>query len=505
MPCSKPSSSGDSDFGLGWNMNGKRRWQAGTAFSGDALAEELDRGERILAESSGKITPGVRSNLQTRLNRLKGVIDLFDSDVNDKVQKLLDEFAVNSDGEKSWELTRRACAWLRSPLPSGVHRRALMKAVRAAPRPSEEYQPSASVAFANDTASEDSRSRVETFRRRFRRFETPASPSSPSYDATTRAAALADSASADGAFAETFDAALRLDPHQAISATAPKPILHRLEPEPRVRVPKVIVLNEATGQPLASGSVLRFETMDEEATLVLQIDPDQPRETRFEVRYRIRSSESFAIPRAELEWRAAKSIAAGEPLPISIPSERDQPLPFKIRPLDWNAPDERVTLEIEIAPKRTTDAIKGMDRIISFPLELPRENRVRLVASSFRDDGCTGEAVSDEGSLPGGLWLRTFNRRATAFQFELSNDAGKACKTQLWLIKLAQSSSHVRRLLAGSRDRSIQRDAFDDAGSRRTHLSQTSRRRIAFNGARQAHTPRRPSPHPTRLPPSTGP
>ncbi|MEL6106327.1 MAG: hypothetical protein AAFU85_09835, partial [Planctomycetota bacterium] len=408
----------------------------GVALTDNKLLTELDRSERTLAESSGLMTPGIQSNLETRLTSLRRSLQLFDADVDNRVNDLLKEFAPRR-AEQSWELTRRADAWLRSPLPNATQRRLLLQAVREAPVDPEDIegpdQSDSSVSFAPEIASESARLRVSAFRSRLTRFN--ASVANTQADRNT---VLTDVGSSTATFAETFDAALRVDPRLAISATDPKHIVHGLKPAPRIRKPSVIVRDEATGRPLAPGSVLRFETMEDAAKLVLDVAPDQPRETRYSIRYQIRSSESsIAIARARLEWRvAAEASDPDQPLAVTIPSDRRQSLPFQVRPLDWNAPAERVTLEIEVSPERTTDAVEGLPRSLSFPIELPRENHIRLFASSFQEDGCTDEIESHQSTLAGGLWLRTFNQRETSFQLELRNDAGKACRTQLWLIKL---------------------------------------------------------------------
>ncbi|WP_372895418.1 hypothetical protein [Stieleria sp.] len=412
---------------------------AGGPIPDQGIADAALQAERVLAEGDGAERPD-QGTLDRQLSRLHSAINVFDRNVEGAVNQLLAGFALD-DPPRTWELNRNAWAWLRSPLPTGDQRRRLRAAINSArldPTDTEERTVNFSdVVFALPTPSQRSRDVTMKYRSDLAQFEKPRDGAAGPTDPAGWKAILEQGKDQSGAFADRFAASLRIDPRVNVVADQ-QPILHAITAKPIVRIASVTILDDS-GQKLGDSAVLRLETMQDRRNLTLRIDPGRDQPVRLLVSADLRSSSNdFGPPRAEVLWKdpGMATSRPGESVAITIDGDSYRDLPLEIRPATLAERGVDLKLQLQIRADRVSDEIEGVVGIHSLPIELPRENRLRLVASSPPGIGCSREVLSDEGSLPGGLWLRTFNSRKTPFRFELFNESGKACMAKVWLIKL---------------------------------------------------------------------
>ncbi|WP_182870520.1 hypothetical protein [Stieleria mannarensis] len=397
--------------------------------------------ERTLAEGGGAETPD-QGTLDRQLSRLHSAINVFDRNVEGAVNQLLAGFALD-DPSRTWELNRVAWAWLRSPLPTGDQRRrleaALMKA-RFDPTDTEDRKVDwGNITFALPAAPQRPLDAIAKYRSELSRFENPRDDGGNAGSAgnTDWKTTLQQGDDQQAAFADRLAASLRIDPRINLVADG-HPIVHSITPKPVVRNPSVVILDDS-GQKLGDSAVVRLETMQDTRKLTLRIDPGRDHPVRLLVSADLRSSTGdFGPPRARVAWTSPGLVPdrPGAPVAVAIDGDSSRDLSLEIRPADLARRGDDLQLRLQIRADRVADEIEGVVGIYSLPIELPRENRLRLVASSPPGIGCSREVLSDEGSLPGGLWLRTFNGRKTPFRFEVFNESGKACMAKVWLIKL---------------------------------------------------------------------
>ncbi|QDV45625.1 hypothetical protein Enr13x_55040 [Stieleria neptunia] len=415
---------------------------AGGPVPDQGIADAALQAERVLAAGEGSERPD-QGTLDRQLSRLHAAINVFDRNVEGAVNQLLAGFALD-DPPRTWELNRNAWAWLRSPLPTGDQRRRLRAAItnaRIDPTDTQERAVNFSdVVFARPTPSQRSRDVTMKYRSELAEYEKTRDVTAGPVDKAGPAgwkAILQQGKDQPGAFADRFAAALRIDPRINVVSNQ-QPISHAITPKPIVRIASVTILDDS-GQKLGDSAVLRLETMQDRRNVTLRIDPGRDRPVRLLVSASLRSSSNdFGPPRAEVVWKAPgmANSRPGESIAITIDGDSSRDLPLEIRPATLAERGVDLKLQLQIRADRVSDEIEGVVGIHSLPIELPRENRLRLVASSPPGIGCSREVLSDDGSLPGGLWLRTFNRRKTPFRFELFNESGKACMAKVWLIKL---------------------------------------------------------------------
>lgn len=413
---------------------------AGAQIPDQRLYPSTIAAERTLASGIGSETPD-QGTLDRQLSELHASINLFDRNVDGAVNQLLEGFALN-DPPRTWELSRAGWAWLRSPLPTGPQRRLLLAAIeKAVP---DETDVAAreislnSITFAMPKASQRGNQSNAEFRSSLAQFEQPSLIAGGSADKTAWRNILQQDRNQTISFADEFDAALRIDPRLHINSTDQAPIVHAMTALPLVRNPSVALLDDA-GQAMGESAILRLDTMQDVRRVTLRIDPDRDQQTRLLVSFNVRSeSNDLRNPPVDITWKVpgVTSSRPGEPLAITIEAESQRSLPIEIRPTGLAESGVGLVLELQIRADRLADEIEGVVGTHPLPIELPRENRLRLVASSHRGIGCSKEVLSDEGGLPGGLWLRTFNDRQTPFQLEVFNESGKACLAKVWLIKL---------------------------------------------------------------------
>ncbi|QEF98450.1 hypothetical protein Mal15_25020 [Stieleria maiorica] len=411
----------------------------GAPIPDQGISDAVLQAERSLAEGAGAETPD-QGTLDRQLSRLHSAINVFDRNVEGAVNQVLAGFALD-DPPRTWELNRIAWAWLRSPLPSGDQRRrlesALMKARVDATDTEDREVDLGNVAFAMPTPPQRTRDAIAKYRSELARFETPREDDGNPVGNTDWKVALQQGNDQQAAFAERFSASLRIDPRVNL-VSGGRPIIHAITPKPVVRNPSVVILDDS-GQKLGESAVVRLETMQDIGKLTLRIDPGRDRPVRLLVSAELRSSSGdFGPPRARVEWTSPGLVPTrpGAPVAVTVDADSSRDLSLEIRPADLARRGDELQLRLQIRADRVSDEIDGVVGIHSLPIELPRENRLRLVASSPPGIGCSREVLSDEGSLPGGLWLRTFNGRKTPFRFEAFNESGKACLAKVWLIKL---------------------------------------------------------------------
>ena len=411
----------------------------GTQVPDQRLYSPTVAAERVLAGGSGSLTPD-QGTLDRQLADLHNAITLFDRNVEGSVKQLLDGFAL-ADPPRTWELTRSAWAWLRSPLPTGPQRRQLLAAITAAPLDETDVVDReidrSTVVFAVPKASPRGNQWVADCRSTLAQFEQPRIAGTEATGNQAWSELLEKGRGQPLEFADQFAAALRLNPRFNLDPVDPALIIHSIEALPKVRNPSVTLLG-ADGQALGDSATMRLETMQSVGTVKLRINPDRDRQTVLLVSFNIRGGSSFGDPPVDVSWKVpgATEKRAGEPITITIDPEQQRDLDLEIRPTGLAKSGEQLVLELQVRGDRQSDEIEGISGTHLLPIELPRENRLRLVASSFRGIGCSKEVISDDGGLPGGLWLRTFNERKTPFQLKLFNESGKACLAKVWLVKL---------------------------------------------------------------------
>lgn len=404
--------------------------------------------ERLLDSGTGSDTPD-QGMLDRQLSQLHRDIELFDRSVDDAVKQLLAGFALD-DPSRTWELTRAGWAWLRSPLPSGPQRTAILAAIRAArldPTDVEDLDvDTEKIVFAGPAASPKTRQLVVSgYRPKLDGFEAPIDFSGSRGDMPSWRQILEQDSSQSVNFTDRFAAALRIDPRINIERLDPPPIIHSMTAVPVPRNPNVTLLND-DGQALGESAILRLDTMQDVRRVSLRINPDRDRPTRLLVSYEVRSASSIGgNARVDVVWKVPGVTVSkpGDPIAITIDAESYRDLPLEIRPAGLAESDDDLVLQLQVRGDRQSDEIEGVVGIHKLPIELPRENRLRLVASSVAGVGCSKEVLSDDGGLPGGLWLRTFNDRKTPFRLSLFNESGKACYAQVWLVKLPNPMPEV--------------------------------------------------------------
>ncbi|MCC9602678.1 hypothetical protein LOC67_19175 [Stieleria sp. JC731] len=391
----------------------------------------------LVAASSGQTVS--QAVIDRQSNDLEDSIQVFDRNVQLSVADLLREYSRN-DPQRSWQLNRAAFAWLRSPLPTAKQRRELFNAIKNAPvDPSDSESISVEkyrVTFGDSTASETSLQRVDQYRAEIADFYS--SPSS-SIDASDERQWRSILIKNDGlSFEQTIAAILRVSPRLNSASGQQAALINNVQPEPIIRQPSVSVLDSA-GAVMNETSAVRLETSEDLENLVLQINPDRPEPTRLLVSYLVRSSASdFRDPPVDVSFSipGQGKVGPDESIEFSVGADSQRELPIRIRATGVAEPSEKLTLEVRIRGDRTSDQVDGVVGVYRIPLELPIENRLVAVASSYRGIGCSRPTVSGEGSLPGGMWLRTFNDRKTPFQLSLYNESGKACRAKVWLVRL---------------------------------------------------------------------
>ena len=396
--------------------------------------------EITLARGSGTDYPD-QAKLDRQLDELKSAINVFDRNIKRASEILLGSMESNN-AARNWELTRAAWAWLRSPLPTGNQRRKLEQAIKNASRDETDTEVREikfqDVQFASDRITQRAQQLAASYGESVKLLEQP--PAGPRE--TTDIAAWRDLLNRNDGnkapFAKRFEASLRIDPRIQLSSTNQKPMVHLIEAKPRVRRPNVAIV-DADGQSMDDSAVIRLETMQDTKRIVLRISPDRDRQTNLLVSFDIkRSSNQFGSPPVDVRWKVPGlgEGRPGEPISIRIAAEQHRDLPLEISPEDLATSGDELKLELQIRGDRQSDEIEGIVGTRSISIDLPRANRIRLVAGSYRGIGCSKEVLSDEGGLPGGLWLRTFNDRSTPFQLKVFNESGKACMAQVWLIQL---------------------------------------------------------------------
>ncbi|MCO8121105.1 hypothetical protein NHH03_05095 [Stieleria sp. TO1_6] len=401
--------------------------------------------ERTLASGQADQTPS-QIEMEARLTDLNNAIALFDRDIDTAVSGLLTEFD-RGDPQRGWELSRAGWSWLRSPLPTAGQRRDLYAAIIATakiwPQPdtasnSSDVIDPKHLVFASPLPATRPQQAVAALRAKWNGFQDFDSGIASGRGDANWIDWLQQTRQGSVSFADRFATELRIDPRVHLPTVGQIPIIHRITALPKVRRPGITILDSA-GNSLAESAVIRMESLQDTTSLTLRLRPDRDQETRLLVSYQLRSNgaESGESPVA-VKWKVDGHASAGprDPIPVTIAAEATRDLSLEIRPTAVAEPGQQLVFEFMINGDRQSDQIKQIVGVHRLPVELPRKNQLRVVASSYRGIGCSKPMISDDGGLPGGIWLRTFNQRKTPFQLELFNESGKPCQATVWLIKL---------------------------------------------------------------------
>ncbi|MCD0461332.1 RodZ family helix-turn-helix domain-containing protein [Roseiconus lacunae] len=404
--------------------------------------------ERTLASALGGQAPTL-AVLERQQRDLIDSINAFDRNVDQTIEDLANEFS-RRDPERTWELVRIAYAWLRSPLPSADQRRRLRSAIVEAPIDSTDVEVRdiqlINTAFGKSQASESDQQRVAQYNVHVQDFYSPPSASVDASSAEQWHRQFISNPD-QTSFAPRLASMLRVDPRYDVAAITAPPLRHAVTAAPIIRRPSVVLV-DSSGTPLVAEtedstvvikSAVRLESSNDSSSLTLRIKPDRPSSTRLLISYRMRTSTSdFRDPPVSIELAipGQNDLGPDQTTGVTIAAEQVYELPIRITAGGVAEPNEQLHLELTIRGDRTSDQIDGVVGTYQIPVELPAENRLVVVASNYRGIGCSRPTESGEGSLPGGMWLRTFNDRKTPFQLSLYNQADKACRAKVWLIRL---------------------------------------------------------------------
>ncbi|OYP35466.1 hypothetical protein [Rhodopirellula sp. MGV] len=411
---------------------------AGTEAPTTRLLSVVKVAESVIGSASGGQSPS-QAEFDRQRRDLFDSLDSFDRNVDQSIGNLLNEFSRN-DPERTWELVRTAYAWLRSPLPSAKQRRQLYQAITSAPVDSSDRVwrevNVANVRLAKTVANEADRQRVSQYEMHLAEFNAAPDPSI----AAERDAAwqLRLATEMDAEFGPRMAAILRVDPRLGLLPVNQTALLHRVTAEPIVRRPNVAIV-DANGTPLTGDAAVILGTSNDSQTLNLKINPDRPSATRLLLSYAVRSTaSSFRDPPVNVDFSipGQSGIEPDQTVDVSIAADRDREIPVRITAQGVAEPNESLVLEIRIRGDRTSDQVEGVVGTYEIPIELPAENRLIAIASNYRGIGCSVPTESGQGNWPAGMWLRTFNDRKTPFQLSLKNEAGKACRAKVWLVRL---------------------------------------------------------------------
>ena len=418
----------------------------------DSLRRDIAEAETALLHADRQSDP---SEISRRTESLVETTRRFDADMDAAIGRMLLDFR-RRDPERTWELTRRAEAWLRSPLAGGEHRRRLRAAIAAAPQtvplaaaeterpagtsPLPAADPPPPARLLSIEASPSRRTDLRQLLSELERFATRGGQSGWSWQGPL----LADR---DVTFADQFAAALRIAPTDVRVDSPPRPLVHPIRPAPRIRNPRTLLTDE-TGTPLATP--LAIPDIDQPAIIRVRLEPEADRETRLKLSARIVPgvrADGTASRRLDARWlpsdRQALGAAAGRADPsvlrVSVPARQGDVARLEIRPLAYgDGVTEMPAVEILVDAEGPSNADEIEAMLGPWPLsvDLPRQDRIRLAVRPRDGVGFSRERVSGEEDLPDGVWLRTFAARTTPFRLHLFNDSDRECRVRAWLIRM---------------------------------------------------------------------
>ncbi len=417
----------------------------GTGLGDDSeLRERTERGEAILLEQQGSAVDAAA--MDDRRDRIVEAVERFDRSVASEIDELLRGLS-RGEPKDAWGLIRRGDAWLRSALPSGPQRQRLRAAIRdAAGRVPEDLADTAGTG--RPTAAELSAGRTErSAAEAVRQWEgvyrqTVAAPGIGliAIDGGANAIARGEPLWSDDVDpVRRVAAALRIDPRDTARGLArdrsafDRPIGHRVAAKPHVPMPTLRITG-GSGERLES---LQLPDVETSRSVMLTMRPDSDRPTRLAVAIEPTGSR-LEVRWGEPEWRDRPT---DRPREVTIGAGAERELAVEIAAADDSAVDDSAVdgfeSEIEIRVTATDgEALPGLTGVRKLAVRLPRRNRVRLAVTPRDDVGFTETMVSGQGDLPDGVWLRTYVNRTTPFQMSVFNDAGRAAKARVWMIRL---------------------------------------------------------------------
>lgn len=379
----------------------------------------------------------VRRTLETQHGRLLEAIVLFDRTVARVIETLVSDMTGNDPAE-TWELTRRGWALLRSPLPQGIQRATLLRAIRASsvassPLDQTEIHPH-ETPVADITATSSAVDRLDRLVANYEQFAAP--PDTITGNAPSWWRVL--STETTDPFTQRFAASLRVDPRIRVPATYQSPIVHRVEAKPVIETPD-LAITTADGRDLKRGDVLQFDALGDRHVIKIRLEPHQPQRTRLLVRYEVAvSGDRFGKLPVDVRWSGndPSVTLSDRQATLDIAPGDDGELSLTITATQYPASDETVSLNLQIRGETERDQIENLVGSHAIPVAMPKPNLIRIVASAHGGVGCSAPSESGSGRLENGIWLRTFNARPTPFQLQIFNDAGKPCRANVWLIRL---------------------------------------------------------------------
>ncbi|TWU31938.1 hypothetical protein Poly41_58260 [Novipirellula artificiosorum] len=415
-----------------------------------SLADDFDwpktltEAEHLLAEQnaqpSGNHVDVTEMQEQTRL--IRSLITQSDSEVQEKIANLLEQFGRVDEGN-SWPVIRRAQAWLRSPLPSGKLRRKIIEKL-AATRIERVDTQSIEIRIASSELSAQTppnaivSNQLLPLKRDYSRFVALEPGSQRELPDVKSYTLLSDHLrAADSGFRNHFAAALRIAPSDADAEDHLSPIIHRVVAAPRVRDPKARIL-DASDRPIQNNELTMQATMD---SLQVEVQPDSDRTSSYRIIARQRQLDQlgFSKPPLELTWRAGSGVqktATDDTITLTVSARDTGVARLDLRALrerDESSSATQVAIRIEPIDQAMDPALKQLESTRVLGVRLPQSDQVRVAVMT---EGLSKEVVSGNDNLAGGVWLRTFASRRTSFSLSLFNESGRPARARVWLLKL---------------------------------------------------------------------